>query len=85
MDSCVRGPPGGVAALRSGPRIRLESAEHLLGNAYLLAALAFSVWAAVALNRQGAQPLLQIARSDGRSDAGVEVSLNSRTEASPPL
>jgi alpha-1,2-mannosyltransferase len=35
--------------------------EHLVGNAYLLAALAFSVWAAVALNRRvGSARLAQV-------------------------
>ena len=34
--------------------------EHLVGNAYLLAALAFSVWAAATLNRRVGTRLAQV-------------------------
>ena len=34
--------------------------EHLVGNAYLLAAIAFSVWAAATLNRRVGARLAQV-------------------------
>ena len=34
--------------------------EHLVGNAYLLAAVAFSVWAAATVNRRVGAPLTQV-------------------------
>ena len=47
--------------------------DHLLGNAYLLAALAFSVWAAVILKRRVGSAVrpteTESARSDGRLQA----------------
>jgi alpha-1,2-mannosyltransferase len=46
--------------------------EHLLGNAYLLAALAFSVWAAVALNRQGGSAALPRDTESARSDRRLQ-------------
>ena len=43
-----------------GREYRWSPPEHLVGNAYLLAALAFSVWAAVALNRRVGARLEQV-------------------------
>ena len=46
VDRRVRGPPDPVAALGQGREYGWSPPEHLVGNAYLLAALGLSVWAA---------------------------------------